>query len=186
MREFNYTMRKALTVGLRATNKNKRGQQALVLSTGAYPEDGALGSIDSVSSIDISSIDPAPEFPFPQIFELDQIMIVCTATQIYEYNEINATLALRLSGLTSACQWVVADFGNYLVLVNGDMVVYRDGETKEFTAIDTIGITSATGICNFNGQIIITAPQSPVTGPPYFFQDGSKQVFQNGLEFIFN
>lgn len=156
MREFNYTMRKALAVGLRVTTSNKRGHQALVESTGAYPYEGALVSTADLDEIDISSISPAPVFPYPQIFELKQLTIVCTATQIFSY--ANDTLTLELASLVEGHKWTVADFGNFVALVNGKQVVYRDGVSKVFTIIDEIGIGSASGICNLNGQIILAAP----------------------------
>ena len=166
MREFNYTMRKALAVGLRSTDKNKRGHQALVKSDGAYPYESALSSVEALDRINIDSISPVPTFPYPQVFELKQLTILCTATQIYSYAD--DTLTLEISSLTEGHLWSVADFGNFIALVNGKQVVYRDGVTKIFTSIDEIGIGSASGICNLNGQIILAAPGVEITEVPEF------------------
>lgn len=160
MQEFNYTMRKAPSVGLRSTEQNKRGRQAMVLSTGAYPDDGALRSVESISELDISSIDPAPSFPFPQIFELLKITLVCTRTQIYSLTD--GALTLEIDSLTGGHLWSVADYGHFITLVNGKQVVYRDAQTKDFTIVDEIGIVSASGICDLNGQIILVAPQTTI------------------------
>ena len=135
MREFNYTMKKALVVGLRSTDKNKRGRQALVQSNGAVPAEGALSSVEELSEIDISTISPVPSFPYPQIFELNQLTLVCTETQIYELASDGVTLTLKLGSLTEGHVWSVADFHNFIMLTNGKQVVYRDGEAKTFSAL---------------------------------------------------
>lgn len=186
MKEFNYTMKKALAIGLRPTDRNKRGQQALVLSTGAYPDEGALSSLEDLEWLDTSAISPAPEFPYPQIFKLKQVTIVCTANKIYEYDETAETLTLVLSSLTEGHLWTVADFGNFIAMVNGMQSVFRDGVSKQWTTIDTYGIISASSICNLNGQIIVTAPQTQVSVPYYLFENGDSYLFQNGDQFEFN
>jgi len=165
MREFNYTMKKALVVGLRKTDKNKRGRQALVQSTGMVPVEGALSAIEALSEIDLSVISPAPEFPYPQLFELNQLTLVCTATQIYELESDGVTLTLKIDSLNEGHVWSVADFHNFLMLTNGKQVVYRDGETKTFSANDPYGMSSASGVCNYNGQILVAAPNVVVPDP---------------------
>ena len=156
MKEFNYTMRVALGTGLRSTDRNKRGRQALVESAGMVPVDKALSSVEELTQIDISTISPAPSFPYPQVFELRQLTLVCTATQVYELS--SGTLTLKLGGLTKGHVWSIADFGAFVVLVNGKQAVYRDGESKTFSTTDPYGMSSASGICNFNGQAILAAP----------------------------
>lgn len=128
-----------------------------MLSTGAVPREGALHALPAVTRLDISSISPAPVFPFPQFFELKQLNILCTATQIYQVNADNS-LTLLLGSLTAGHRWSVADFGNFIVLVNGKQAVYRDGDSLEWNADDPYGLSSAIGICNFRGQAIVAGP----------------------------
>ena len=116
MREFNYTITQALSTGLRASDKNKRNSQALVLSDGVYPDEGALSSLEELSPIDCSSISPTPEFPYPQIFELLKTTLVCTKDAIYSY--ALGTLTLELGGLAAGHRWSAADFGHFIVLAN--------------------------------------------------------------------
>lgn len=165
MREFNYTMKKALVVGLRSTDKNKRGRQALAQSDGMVPVEGALSANEELTIVDISTIIPTPSFPYPQIFELAQITIVCTATQIYELEIDGTTLTLQIGSLIEGHVWSLADFGHFVMLTNGKQVIYRDGSSKIFSAYDPYGMASASSVCNFNGQIIVAAPNVVVPDP---------------------
>lgn len=184
MKEFNYTMRIALATGLRRTDRNKRGKQALVKSDGMYPDDGALSSVEELSEIDISSITPAPEFPYPQIFELLQVTLVCTEDTIYTYD--GSTLTSVVSGLAAGHPWSVADFGAFIVLVNGKQVVYRLGDSKVWTVVDNYGIKSGTSVCNLNGQLIVTAPGTVIDADPVKYQDGSDVLLQDGTQLQYN
>lgn len=157
MREYNYTMKKALSIGLRKTERNKRGQQALVLSTGMVPDDGALSSLELMTQLNINAISPAPVHPYPQIFQLKQLTLLCSATAIYEVST-GLTLTLLLGGLLEGHMWSCADFHNYIVLANGRQVVTRDGNSLQWSADDTIGLSVASSVCNFNGQLIAAAP----------------------------
>jgi len=157
MREFNYVYKKGLSIGLRSSSKNKRGSQALVLSTGMVPSEETLVALDTQNRLDISTISPAPRFPYPQIFEFAQVTILATATQIFEVAS-NGTLTQKLVGLTEGHVWSAADFHNFIVMVNGKQAIYRDGQSLVWSADDPYGMASASGVCNFNGQAILTAP----------------------------
>ena len=97
MKEYPYRIEAGLTVGLRPSHRNKRGKQALVQSTGMYPDEGALVSLEELTRLDTSGITPTPVFPYPQVFELHAVTIVLTATQVYEVGA-NGALTLKLSG----------------------------------------------------------------------------------------
>lgn len=158
MREFNYTVQRALSVGLRSSDRNKRNVQGLVLSDGVYPDQEALSSLEQMSPIDVSSISPTPTFPYPQIFELLQGTLVCTATEIYDYAE--ETLTLAIGSLAAGHRWSAADFGAFVVMSNGQQTVYRDATTRLWSSADTYGIGSSSGVCDLNGQLIVAAPNT--------------------------
>lgn len=145
-------------MGLRASKRNRRGQQALTLATGAVPFEGALNSLPALTPIDISSITPAPSFPYPQVFLLKRLTLVCTATQIYERNDSTGALTQKLTGLTEGITWSVADFFHYIVLANGKQLVFRDGESKVWSTNNPDSVPNALSVCNFKGQLIMTAP----------------------------
>jgi hypothetical protein len=157
MQEFNFIIEKSLQVGLRPSSNNRRGVPALVESEGLYPFDGALAALEKPTVIDISGLDPAPSFPFPQVFELNNLTLLCTETAIYEVSS-GGSLTLALGSLTEGNCWTVADFGRFLALANGKQTVYRDGASLEWSVDDPYGLGSATSVCNFRGQAIVTAP----------------------------
>lgn len=162
MREYNYRFSSGLINGLRTSERNRRGVQALTLATGMVPYDGALNSLPELEQLDISSISPAPSFPFPQIFKLKRLNIVCTSTQIYELDD-DGTLTLAIEGLVAGLRWSVADFHHFLVLANGKQLVFRGGETKKWTTVNTYALPNpATSVLNYKGQLILTGPDETV------------------------
>lgn len=159
MKEFNYLIKLGLARGLRKTDKNPRNQQALVLSTGMVPEDGALSSVPELNEIDVSTVSPVPHFPYPQVFVLKQLTIVCMATAIYERTP-GGDLTLLISGLTEGIPWTVADFHNFIVLANGKQFVFRNGDDLQWTTTNRYALPVGTSVLNFKGQLIITAPDT--------------------------
>jgi hypothetical protein len=157
MREYNYRISEGLSTGLRRTSKNRRGVQALVQATGAFPYDGSLNALPELTEVDISSIDPPPAFPFPQIFVLKRLTVVCTATQIYTRAD-DGTLSLAIGSLTEGIRWSCADFHYFLVFANGKQLVFRGGEDKAWTTSNSYSLPNGTSVLNYKGQLIITAP----------------------------
>lgn len=94
-------------------------------------------------------------FPYPQLFCLAKIRLVCTATAIYEWLS-NGSLQLKISGLAQGKTWKIADFGKYLLLTNGVTKVKRDPDTGDFSVDVSDIIPQAEDYHNFNGQIIAT------------------------------
>lgn len=186
MQEFNYRFSGGLVKGLRNTDKNRRGQQALTESAGAIPFDGALNSLPTLSEIDISAISPVPSWPYPQIFVLRRMQIVCTATQIYERNPAGV-LTLKLDSLVEGATWTVADFHTFVVLANGKQLVFRLGTSGAWTTNNEWNIPNAIGVCNYRGQLILTAPGEIIPtvdiNPPHlnFSQAENSQYLQIGI-----
>jgi hypothetical protein len=97
-------------------------------------------------------------FPYPQIFVCSDVTLVCTQSCIYEYD--NPTRATKLykvfeTALTGKT-WSVADFGLYIILSNGNVVVTKDPDTKEYADLLTdehSTIPLADCFANFNGQV---------------------------------
>lgn len=182
MREYNYRISEGLSTGLRRSNKNRRGVQALVQSTGAFPYDGSLNSLPELTGIDISSIDPAPAFPFPQIFVLKRLTVVCTDTQIFERNPDTGALSLAIGSLVSGLRWSVADFHYFLVFANGKQLVFRNGESKAWTTANTYALPNGTSVLNYKGQLVITAagetvPDTELPTPYYDFSQSQHSMY---------
>lgn len=158
MREYSLTYDEGLQRGLRSSRHSSRNLKWLVESVGAVPEYGVLRALEELPT----PIEVVGEvWPYPQIFHLMLRTLVCTSTAIYEYE--GGSLTSVLSGISGGATWSVADFGEYVVLVNGQVVVERDPQDGTY-AIQTSGaIPIGICVCNLNGQLIIGAPDVSVS-----------------------
>jgi hypothetical protein len=99
-------------------------------------------------------------FPFPQIFVFTNMIIVCGLKKIYEWN--GTTLDLKYTAANAGGSWEAVDFYDYVYLSNGRIAVIRDAGSEVY-AIDATQ-PHATAMCNFNGQVIIGAPDVDTLG----------------------
>lgn len=156
MKEYNYTFDKGLQIGLRTTPQNMRNQQALVSCSGAFPHQGAFGTLTGTpSTISLTGIDPPPLWPWPQLFVLKQVTIILTETQLYEV--IAGVNVLKLTGLTAGLRWTIADFHRFIIGTNGKQLIYRDGDTLTWTSGSYNGLENCTSVLNYKGQLLMTA-----------------------------
>jgi len=58
--------------------------------------------------------------------------------------------------VTEGSTWTAVDFFDYVYLSNSKVAVIRDSASKVYSTTTTL--PTATSICNFNGQVIIGAP----------------------------
>lgn len=138
--------------GLRTSKRSPRNAGYLVECKGGVGRDGVLQVQDVLSRLSTSPI--TDTFPFPQLFVLTNLTLVCSATKIYEL--VNNSLVLKFTASEPAGVWNVADFHEFLYLSNGKVVVLRDAGSKVYSLSTTLPKASA--ICNFNGQVIIGSP----------------------------
>ena len=94
-------------------------------------------------------------FPFPQLFIDSKVILLCTADTIYEY--VNGELEIRFS-TDAGSKWSFISVGNFIYMSNGRVVIIRDPDTLEF--YQSNDYPTATCICNYNGQVIIGAPNA--------------------------
>jgi hypothetical protein len=133
-------------------NNNKRNNPFLVESKGAFPYEDTLQAIEQLTQIDTSNL--TCSFPYPQLIITSNVILVCTATEIYELS--SNSLVLKIGDLTAGLTWSVVDSKEYLYLTNGYVAVERDPFTKEYAISDDVPVGSA--LCNYNGQIIVAYP----------------------------
>lgn len=157
MREYSYLFDKGLAKGLRATAKNPRNSQALVESKGMFVEYGSLQSLPAFSDIDISTLGVVA-FPYPQVFVLYSMTLVCTATAIYQL--VGSTLTLLIGSLPGGVTWSCADFATFILLTNGKVGVRKDGASGVWSSfVDTEGdLPMGICYCDVNGQLLIGGP----------------------------
>lgn len=140
-----------LSKGLRPSKRMPRNSRYLVECSGAVGKDGVLQSIDELARMITDTItDP---FPYPQIFVFTNLILVCGKTKIYEW--VADSLVEKLT-VTAGSTWSAIDFYDYIYMSNGTVAVTRDASTKLYSI--TTSLPTAQAICNFNGQVLIGAP----------------------------
>lgn len=159
MKEFTYKFIDGLASGLRPHAQNPRNNPAMVVCQGAVPEHNVMHALEDLSSyrVDFSSLDSEENpivFPFPQLFVLTSIVLVCLKDAIYSLSA--GSLTLELSTPTGTT-WTVADYGLYIAMTNGVCNVIRDTQTGAFMLSEQI--PSCTAICDVNGQLVVAGLQ---------------------------
>jgi hypothetical protein len=140
-----------LAIGLRRTKSNKLDSPGMVECQGVIGQEGILQKIkELVRSFSITS-----NFPFPQLFIDSKVILLCTADTIYEY--VNGELSIKFS-TSAGSKWGFISVGNFIYMSNGRVVIIRDPDTLEF--YQSTDYPTATCICNYNGQVIIGAPNA--------------------------
>jgi hypothetical protein len=142
-----------------AGNNNPRNKPLLTQSTGAMIYEGLLSSVQDLTAfqMDLSYYqDPAHGgpilWPYPQLFTLSDVIVICLETIILEQE--GASLIKKLDGLPSlGYGWCLLDFHNYVYLSNGATAVTRDPLTMKYAIDSTVPICMAA--CDFNGQVLL-------------------------------
>ena len=140
-----------LSKGLRPSKRMPRNSGYLVECAGAVGRDGALQSMDELTRMATSTITDA--FPYPQIFVFTNVIIVCSSTKIYEW--VAGALVLKLT-TTAGSTWSAVDFYDYVYLSNAKVAVVRNSGDKTYAT--TTELPTNMTVCNFNGQVIVGAP----------------------------
>ena len=139
-----------LSRGLRPSKRTPRNSGYLTQSSGAVGRDGVLQALDSLDEMDLSAITDG--FPFPQIFVFYHSIIVCGKTTIYEW--VSNALVHKLN-VDAGSTWEAIASGDYIYMSNGKVSVIKDPKTFQYS-LSTLPVASC--ICNFNGQVLIGAP----------------------------
>ena len=158
MAEFSITITsEQLSRGLRPSKRVPRNSRYLVECQSGLGRDGVLQVIDQLTRIATTAITDA--FPFPQIFVFTNVIIVCSRTTIYEW--VAGALVSKLT-VAAGSTWTAVDFFDYVYLSNGKVAVIRDATSKVYSTTTTL--PTASSICNFNGQVLVGAPDTVIPG----------------------
>jgi hypothetical protein len=150
-----------LAVGLRPSEHSPRNKKFLVDCIGAIGYEKSLQSLEDLNLSKINTAVITDAFPFPQIFVLPYITIVCGLKKIYEWD--GSSLTLKYTAAVAAGIWSVTDSFDFAYLSNGNIVVIRDPGSKAYT-LDTTGLPTAQAIVNFNNQVMVGAPDAKKLG----------------------
>lgn len=145
-----------LAQGLRPTKRLPRNNGYMITCIGAVGRDKVLQVIDDLTRLDTSIITDG--FPYPQIFVLSNMTIVCGSIRIYELVDSALVLKLTLDEANVGSTWTVVDFFDYVYMSNAKVTVIRGDEEKTYTKSTELPI--AMSICNFKGQVLLGAPSS--------------------------
>ena len=141
-----------LARGLRPSRYSPRNEKFLVEAAGAVGYDDVLQTIQNLNDLLVDTDIIADGFPYPQIFVFTNCIIVCGSTKIYEL--VAGALELMLTvdvGIT----WSAVDFYDYVYMSNGQVAVERSATDGTYSVSD---LPIASAIVNFNGQVMIGAP----------------------------
>jgi len=141
-----------LARGLRPSRYVPRDARYLVDCVGTVAMDGVLQTLEDLNDYLINSAIITDGFPYPQIFLFNNVIVVCGETKIYEY--IAGALVLELTTIAGVT-WCAVDFNDYIYMSNGRVGVRRRAEDKVWE--ETTEVPIASGICDFNGQVLIGA-----------------------------
>lgn len=156
--KFTFTVSQELARGLRPTKRSPRNEEFLVTCSGAVGRDKVLTMLDQLTRLDTSVITDG--FPFPQIFVFTNMIIVCGLKKIYEL--VAGSLVLKYTAAVAGGPWNAVDFQDYVYMSNGKIAVIRSAGSYAY-ALDATQ-PSATAICDYNGQVLIGAPDKSGLG----------------------
>lgn len=165
MREYELVIDEAFTNGLNPLDSVPMNAQLLAECIGMRCGEVGLEAYDELTNPLPSTLDLHYNWPFPQFIKGEgyNLLIVRDAInavdEIYEISNDHATATLVMD--VQELLWgqgtimEVADFGNYALLVNGVVIVFRNvaaGSWNISNSLATIPLMRT--ICNLNGQAV--------------------------------
>lgn len=133
--------------GLRPMAEVPRNSNYLITCDGAIGYHGTLQGIQAVTALATTAI--ADGHPYPQLFLLSNLILVCGKTKIYEWD--GSALVLKLT-VTTGNPWTVVEFYDQLLLSNGVVTVERRALNKMYAVRNDLPVAEA--LFNFGGQVI--------------------------------
>lgn len=150
---FNYNAEQ-LSKGLRPFAEMPRNNKFLTRCDGAVGRNGVLKTLTSLS-LHTATVEHADivwdDFPFPQLFVLEKLILLCNRQSILEYD--GAAFVEKVSGITSGSKWNVASAWDFVYLSNGKVAIVRNPTNRAYGYSSNAPVNTAA--LNFNGQIIV-------------------------------
>jgi hypothetical protein len=179
--KFSHTIgAKDLAQGLRKSKRAVRNSGTLITCQGAVGYDGVLQVIDEITRLATDLITDG--HPYPQIFVFHSMIIICGKTDIYEW--VDGALVHKLTVIAGE-PWTAVAFYDYVYMSNNKVAVVRSAEDKTYSRTNDLPVNLAA--CNYNGQVIIYAPEvNPLLYIQYSPCFGSIDLYVSGGEtFVF-
>jgi hypothetical protein len=133
--------------GLRPVAELPRNSNFLVQCDGAIGYHGSLQGIAALTAIDTSAI--VDGHPYPQIFLLSNLILICGKTKLYEW--VGSALVEKIT-VTAGNPWTVIESYDQLYLSNGVVAVERRAGDKVYALRADLPIAEA--LFSYGGRII--------------------------------
>ena len=140
-----------LSRGLRPSKRMARNTKYLIQCSGAVGRDRVLQVVEDLENDRIDTSIITDSFPYPQIFVLVNMILVCGETKIYSYS--GTTLTLEIDVGIAGTTWTLIESYDYIYMSNCAVAVIRNPQTQEFSISS---LPPARAMCNYNGQVIIS------------------------------
>jgi len=150
MRELEYTFQKGMKLGLRPDKGNPLNNELLTDCFNVKPSPLGIVSYKELNMPFSATV----TWPFPQFFAGMSQGIMCSGNEVFTVGS-----DYSLTTKTSCDQktlWSIADFGPYVILTNGLVMVISDPTTGVFTTYTSApsNIPICSSVCNFKGQMV--------------------------------
>ena len=150
MREFEWPFEEGLRKGLRREEFSPAREQQLVECWNLRPRATGLLPIVDITNPFSETI----SWPFPQVLVGRNLSLLADTSAIYTCDSSWAT-TVAISGIPVGSCWDWADFGDHLVMTNGERLIQRNGHTGAWTSsTGTTTVPLMKTVCNFRGQCI--------------------------------
>jgi hypothetical protein len=141
-----------LARGLRPSKRAARNSNYLIECHGAVGIDKVLQVIDD---LELSRVDTTltifDTFPYPQIFVLPNLILVCGSDMVYEYD--GSSLNAVLGPVAVGNLWSLINLHDFVYMSNGVVSAIRVPTSGVFELVTDQPVAEA--MCNFNGQIMV-------------------------------
>lgn len=125
MQEYTVPIKEALGKGLRPSGQEHRNGEFLTRMVGFYPYGGVAQTLETPLKEIFLGVGVFETWPFPHILKTRDFFLICGSTRIWEALNLDGPYTLVYQGTKPGNRWTVADFGNYLVLTNGQEIIER-------------------------------------------------------------
>jgi len=133
--------------GLRPLAELPRNSNFLIQCDGAIGYHGSLQGITALTALSTAAITDG--FPYPQIFMLSNLILICGKTKLYEW--VNSALVEKIT-VTAGNPWTVIESYDQLYLSNGVVAVERRAGDKVYAL--RADLPKAEALFNYGGQIL--------------------------------
>jgi len=149
VREFEWPFEEGLRKGLRNEEFSPAREQQLVECWNLRPRQTGLLPVVSITNPFAQTIN----WPFPQVLVGRNFRVLADEITVYTCDDSWATTS-RAGGILAGDCWDWAEFGDYLLMANGERMVRRTGGGVWSSATSWTDIPGMKTVCQFKGRAV--------------------------------